>query len=466
MPIKISILITLLFSPMVYGDTPPCSEYFTYSVDPTTNNISGHIAISPPAVNDEFYLMVFLEANLTDGSFRLVLVRSIQDSIQAIQQGRPLLYRVNFPTEENFPIVSAIWFNNQKYCIGSEASGNRTHIIELGHIVFPPTEESNLQNFQPWHRNSSSYSTYYKTSSDFYNHQPTTAAPSDKTVHNEERISSNSTINNECGVTSYYTDSTNKLLPDCDSTLPGQWPWVVAIYVLKSEQTSEFRCSGSVLTTKHIITVEPCLKLRRYGPNTVQVLNDMYAAFGQYNLRQWHETGTLNRKIKDYTYTSIFRGIPSTYRDKYYLGILTVETPVEYSPFIKPICLWDRADDFEDISFRTGYVVGFDTNVSENQTTRLEELRMARVMILDKEYCSADNQTDTSIDKFCVQLQNVGQSCYADSGSGLVLNVGGRYLLRGVVLRQMTSTSVYVTVDIAKHLHWILDTIQREPVRY
>ncbi|XP_011867331.1 PREDICTED: serine protease gd-like isoform X2 [Vollenhovia emeryi] len=442
---KISILITLLFSTMVYGDTPSCSEYFTYSVDPKTRVMSGQITIPPPAVNDEFYLKVALKTNvhLTDGSFHLELVRSIKDSIEAIQHGRSLLYRVNFPSEDNFPIVSEIWFNNQQYCLNSEASGNWKHTIELGHIVYPPKEESNLQNFQPWHRNASSYRVYDPTYYYLNDSQPTIDAPSDKTAHNEEHISSNSTINNECGVTSYYTDSTNNLVPNCENSLPGQWPWVVAIYVLKSERTSEFRCSGSILTTKHIITVEPCLKLKRYANNTIQIPDNMYAAFGQFNSRQWHGMGNFNRKVTNFRTT----GTNYIYNNKieHYLAILTVETPVEYSPFIKPICLWYRSDDFADVVHWTGYVVGYDRNVSQTQNI-IEEPRMSRVTVLDKEHCLADNPNATSKNRFCVELENVGQSCYADSGSGVVFYAPGRYMLRGIVLEEVT-TATYICHD-------------------
>jgi len=48
------------------------------------------------------------------------LAQSIKESILAVQQGRPLLYHVYFPFDENFPILSAIWFNNQQYCLDPE----------------------------------------------------------------------------------------------------------------------------------------------------------------------------------------------------------------------------------------------------------------------------------------------------------------------------------------------------------
>ncbi|XP_011867323.1 PREDICTED: proclotting enzyme-like isoform X2 [Vollenhovia emeryi] len=432
---KISIFVTLLFFIMVYSGTPPCSEYYTYSINSTTKSILGQIAIPPPPENDEFYLKVVLETNadLRNGMFRLELLRSIKNSIQAIQQGRPLLYRVNFPTGENFPIVSAIWFNNHQYCLDSKASSGKVNTIMLGHIVYPPSEESISKYFQPWYRNSSSYQLYNPVN------------------NNPRNISSNSTINEECGVTSYYTDRTNNLVPNCEYSSPGQWPWVAAIYILKSEGTTKFRCSGTFISTKHIITVESYKTLKRLGYDTMEVPDNMYAVFGQFNSRQWHGTGTFNRQIIDYVYKTVYITKFSTrkVRDKYYLAIFTVESPIEYSPLIKPICLyeWGGNDSFVDIVYQTGYIVGFDRNVFEEQNI-IEEPRMARVTLLDK-------------NRFCVQMQNVGRSCYVDTGSGLVLSVDGRYLLRGIVLKKLITSSsspVYVTIDVAKHLYWIVNS--------
>jgi len=65
----------------------------------------------------------------------------------------------------------------------------------------------------------------------------------------------NENANNECGITSYYTDDTNRLISNGEETLPGQWPWLVALYsLINDELVNKFICAGSVLTTKHVIT--------------------------------------------------------------------------------------------------------------------------------------------------------------------------------------------------------------------
>ncbi|XP_011868170.1 PREDICTED: uncharacterized protein LOC105562173 isoform X1 [Vollenhovia emeryi] len=226
-------LLPQLLCTMVH-DTMLCSEYFIYTIHPETLKIVGRLEIPSPPENDEMlYLKVALNttAYSLKGLFRIELARPIKETIQAIQQGRPLLYHINFPLDEKFPTLSAIWFNNQEYCFGpGSSSENIVSNIELGHYVYPPDKEPLPQDFQPWHRNSSGY----RIDNPYYNR------------------------NTKCGVTSYYTDSTNRLIPNGETSLPGQWPWVVAIYRLtrniQFEINYQFQCGGSLLTNRHVLT--------------------------------------------------------------------------------------------------------------------------------------------------------------------------------------------------------------------
>ncbi|XP_011858642.1 PREDICTED: uncharacterized protein LOC105556175 [Vollenhovia emeryi] len=228
---KIFILFALL--PHLFcAETPgrtSCSKYFKHTIDPETGKIFGRIEIRHFLLENEIYLKVALNATTLNGLFRLELARSIKETIRAIERGRPLLYHINFPSDANFLILSAIWFNKRQYCLGPRGSnGNIVANIELGHIVYPPNKPL-PQDFQPWHRNSSGYrinNPNYKTHA-------------------------------ECGVTNYYTEGTNSLIPNGAMALPGQWPWVVALFrTVQTDLVTQryFNCGGSLLTNKHVIT--------------------------------------------------------------------------------------------------------------------------------------------------------------------------------------------------------------------
>lgn len=58
-------------------------------------------------------------------------------------------------------------------------------------------------------------------------------------------------------------------------TVPGPWPWLVAIFVVRIK--FEFQCAGSILTNKHIITGFKKLKKNK---NT-------YVYIGKYLRGEW-----------------------------------------------------------------------------------------------------------------------------------------------------------------------------------
>ncbi|KYM86389.1 Serine protease gd [Atta colombica] len=273
---------------------------------------------------------------------------------------------------------------------------------------------------------------------------------------------SNENANNECGITSnYYTDDTNSKMSNGAVTLPGQWPWVVAIYnLINDEFINKFMCAGSILTTRHVLTVAHCLKR---GNNTID-LNNLYLAFGEFSLDQWYKT--INRDVASYKIHPDYVYTTNSDSD---LAILIMRLNVEYSPFIKPICLWSGSTDLENVVDKTGYIVGWGRDDFGHLNT--DERRMARVSIVSQADCLWSDSAFISLTSkrtFCAGLQD-GNNCNADSGSGLVLfdPITRRYKLRGVASRalygnasfQCNPTKYIVYVDVAKYVPWIQQQI-------
>ncbi|XP_011863013.1 PREDICTED: serine protease gd-like [Vollenhovia emeryi] len=437
---KICILFAFLshlLCTMVHGTTL-CSEYFTLAINPETGKIYGRIEIISPPENDDLYLKVALNATADslDGLFQLELARPIKDTIQAVQKGRPLVYHINFPSGAKFLTLSVIWFNNRKYCIGPGASsGNIVANIELGHIVYLPNEEPLSQDFQPWHRNSSNY----RIDNPYYN------------------------SNAECGVTSYYTESTNKLIPDGETSLPGQWPWVVAIYLTDRDGLQRsylFRCCGSLLTNRHVLTAGYCMKLYLLGNNETVPVDILEVVLGRYNLDPLRGDGSANRKVASYVIHPDYVHFIKASSD---LAVLTLTNVVEFNPLIRPICLWSGSSKLEDVVSRTGYVVGWGGDKFRN----VNDQRMVRTTIVSQETClwaDAKYIHIISHDTFCAGSQEGLALCEGGGGSGLILlnNSTNSYELRGVVSRSLVNESLFcgqqkyiVYVDVAKYIPWI-----------
>ncbi|XP_011057378.1 PREDICTED: transmembrane protease serine 11D-like isoform X1 [Acromyrmex echinatior] len=501
--VKISILIILishLFGTMVHCATP-CSEYFTYIIRPETG-ILGQIEIPSPSENGEFYLRVALNSVMMspskDAFVRLQLARPIKESILAIRQGRPLSYHIYFPSlnlDEPIPTVSAIWFNNLKYCSGN---GIIRATIELGHVVYPPNNvpffwqnsSESIENLL--YRNISIYRInnpnhyrlnylhliYSNPTTDFWEnnenrkkpmktHQSSNDSNDNKNTNNNSNDNNNNTnINNdECGISSRIESTINVLIFNGQKTSTDQWPWLVALFIARNDEYN-FQCGGTILSNRHVLTAGHCLTF-----NSTETIpsNVLIVALGRFKLHEWKE-GTVNRKIASYKVHPDYVHTGTTSDSD--LAILILRTAVEYSPSIRPVCLWSsNSTNLQNIIGKTGYIVGWGEDEAGHPYT--EEPRMAKVSIASNEDCLWSHPlfvTITSKRTFCAGSPNI--PCNGDSGSGLVLHdeTTNRYQLRGVISRSVASarintksfcdpTKYVVYVDVAKYLPWIQQQI-------
>lgn len=105
----------------------------------------------------------------------------------------------------------------------------------------------------------------------------------------------------------------------------------------------------------------------------------MLVSLGRYRLREWYETGSVNREIASYTIHPDYTHQGTGDSD---LAILILRTPVEFSPTIKPICLWSGSITLQSVVNKSGYVVGWGRDELGNP--HLAEPRMARVPIVSQ----------------------------------------------------------------------------------
>ncbi|XP_050459471.1 serine protease gd-like isoform X2 [Cataglyphis hispanica] len=474
----------------VSGQQSPCSQYFTYITDPATNEMMGQIQIPNPPKNVELHLKVTLSiavALSTNYVGQLELAQSKEESVRIVQQGRPLLYHIRFPLRQPIPLLTGIWFNDQQYCSGPRATGYIVTSIMLEHTLYPPNvlplSQSSYPNGSP-QQNPPPLPPIYTTSRPSNQpviiqhppNQPVTTRPKKKpttshptTVSLSDGIHNNPFLNppdqqnnnNECGI-STHTNNINLLISKGMKTSPGQWPWLVALFIVKLK--FEFQCAGSILTNKHVITAAHCFKL---DAQTNIPPSAMLVSLGRYQLRNWHEAGSVNMEIASYTLHPDYIHQESGDSD---LAILTLRTPVEFSPTIKPVCMWHGSSDLQSAVNKIGYVVGWGRNEFGNPY--VAEPRMAKVPIVSQEVCLwSDSRfvNFTSNRTFCAGSRDGSGPCNGDSGSGLVLHdaTTGRYQLRGIVSRslydrvEMTCdlTQYVVFVDVAKYSFWIQQQI-------
>jgi len=255
---KICILSALLLQ-LVYtsqGQNSPCPDRFTYIKKPGSDETIGQIEIrDPPISNLEVHLKVDLKVatELPTSYIGVDLTKSREDAARDILEGRPLLYHIHFPVQNPLPTVHRIWLNHDEICSGPEISGNVT-IITLEHIfkiiIQPPQNQSNPP---PQNR-----PTEQKPPKPLQQAPRPTPQPVPRRVPRQaSRSTPPAPIDkienyNECGINKSHSGGPNLLIAHGNKTLPGQWPWLAAIFRVIYEY--EYLCGGTILTTKHVLT--------------------------------------------------------------------------------------------------------------------------------------------------------------------------------------------------------------------
>ncbi|XP_014489298.1 PREDICTED: serine protease gd-like isoform X2 [Dinoponera quadriceps] len=415
-----------------------CLEYFTYIYDPSINEIVGQIQILSPPKN--------VELHLRDYVGELELTRSIDDSIKIVQQGGPLTYRIYFPLRQPLPILTSIKLNNQVYCTGPRALGNIVTSIVLLHTLFPPMIIPSMQNVSSDVRleDTQTYTDASQLSTRLQQqpHQPHQPQPSEKY--------------NECGrninvrETNIYFDMTTK-------TSPGQWSWLVAFFFVEND--FRFKCFGSLVTHKHILTVAHCFKNSEERSQNIPP-SAMLAYLGRDWQHDGKNMGCTFRELESYKAHPDYKHQWSGDSD---LAIVVLRTSVEYSPTIRPICLWTGSSDLQDMVNKSALSLGFGKDV--DMKVNLKTPRIEEIPIVSQEECEQRDRRFASFISnrtFCAVLK--GKNLLPiDSGSNLVLHnfTTDRYELRGMATRILyngnnCNTEQYIVfIDLAKYMSWI-----------
>jgi len=230
-------------------------------------------------------------------------------------------------------------------------------------------------------------------------------------------------------------------------SLYGALPWQVAIYNTRGEHT----CGGVLISDQHIVTAAHCFKTDRMRESYVVKLGKYHRKMAK------RDRGELVVKLEEISVHPEY----NDYANNNDIALLKLIEPVEFTNFIRPICLPNPLTELK-VNMR-GLISGWgDTKDASNRNDVLQQVdvRLIEMKTCDRWMSSVRGGGSVLTDNmFCAGFSSGGKdACQGDSGGPLIIEEDGRHTLVGVIswgygCARKNSPGVYTKVG--NYLHWL-----------
>lgn len=229
-----------------------------------------------------------------------------------------------------------------------------------------------------------------------------------------------------CGIMS---SSTNLIQGGSQSTRD-QFPWTVAILVKQKSGNFEYFSTGTLISTRHIITTGLSLA---YLDQTSQYIardpSDFNMYFGTNDLDRPFEIGSsfLTGADQVLLHPSIKHGYPRIAN----IGILAIKVPRDFGKYISFACISDGGADYEPSEERA-YAVGWgqDDTGSDSKIKKYAAVKI-RTKNVCEFYWSEYLKRGGSSQFFCAGGDGFNSACYRDQP--LYVKKDAKWSLRGLI---------------------------------
>uniref|UniRef100_A0A182PAZ8 Peptidase S1 domain-containing protein n=1 Tax=Anopheles epiroticus TaxID=199890 RepID=A0A182PAZ8_9DIPT len=242
------------------------------------------------------------------------------------------------------------------------------------------------------------------------------------------------------------------------ASMPGMWPWHVAVFHRESPRRTSYKCGGTIINRDTILTAYHCV-VENHRPIAA---GRLITRAGLFDLDVGGRTVQENRV---FDVISPPGASARTFNDD--IAILKMQTQFIYDDYVQPVCIRSVPQDIGQLVNTFGTVVGW--GWTEENTTSAE-LRQANVPVVSAEDCLASDRNLFSqvltTKVYCAGSRNGTSSCNGDSGGGMFFRMAGYWFLRGLTSFSsvdenqsgLCNSHGYVGyTDVSKYLDWVRD---------
>lgn len=240
-----------------------------------------------------------------------------------------------------------------------------------------------------------------------------------------------------------------------------EWPWHTAVFHKQEDVGFIYAGGATLISERHVLTAAHLVVKRQARKSSPAIMREIELHFGQHNLSMI----TDNVVIRDIGEAHVH---PEYAMHRNDIAVLVMRLAVEYSGYVRPICLDQNADrDLRELEGQRGWITGWGT--TENGTLS-DVLRTISLPVVGHLECLKDdpiffgNVLDEKV--YCAGDRNGTSARPGHGGGGMYVNDGDRWVLRGIVsfgkinaLRQMDPFSYTVFVNVQQYLPWIKEII-------
>ncbi|XP_055904203.1 serine protease gd-like [Eupeodes corollae] len=464
-----------------------CPNVFQYSY--WGNNIIGIITING-IMHGKNKLVVELSqpgAYNLDFFGKLSLNLNKQKVFEYIERRRALTFNVEFPLQNIVPRVTSIDVNGIQICSGLKYDLPSTTIkLDYTLTTFPTDSiSSNYDkdqqrgrwqnyNYKPkpnekfseninhslidpvanhGHRNMHNTFDLYPSIKPFTDVEPSTEFHDGASSSSTNSPATLKYINSICGQENLNYDVI-KLNVKGTIIRRSRFPWISAVFK-KIRGDFSFQCGGSLISTRTVISAAHCFYsgLEQLKPENILI------SMGLHDLTSWLDDAQ-NFGVQNIIQHPDYNPTHSNFDAD--LAVVRLKRSVMFTTSIRPICMWQGSLDIREIEGTSGAVVGWGADNNRN-TTSVPTLVNATVV--SEITCLRSNSVFISLTSnrtLCAGNLDGSGPCMGDSGNGLIIKKGNKWLLRGTVSAALGTPNGHCILDnyaiysdIAKFSDWI-----------